>query len=149
MVWSVFPFPLAGKNCYRLAYRRVEKALQHAYTGRKLKKRTHRTTWIQRINAGVRQYDMQYGSFIHGMNVTGIELNRKMLSELAIYEPFTFEAIVDSVRQEAQVPTKTFPSYGLLQTTVTADIKPTNKRPMPAWNQAPILSNLGFQAKRQ
>jgi large subunit ribosomal protein L20 len=125
----------------------VEKALQHSYVGRKLKKREHRSTWIQRINAGTRQYDMPYGSFIHGLNATGIELNRKMLSQLAMYEPFSFKALVGAVRTEAAVPVKTYPTYGLLQSTVTNDYRPSTKKQLPAWNQTPIRSNLGFQPK--
>jgi large subunit ribosomal protein L20 len=139
--------PLPAKNCYRLAYRRVEKALQHSYIGRKQKKREHRSTWIQRINAGVRQYDMSYGNFIHGLNQTGIQLNRKMLSQLAIFEPFSFKAIVGTVRAEAKIPVKTYNTYGLLQSSVAVNFKPSSKKQLPAWNQTPILSNLGWQAK--
>lgn len=133
-----------------MVYRRVEKALQHSYIGRKQKKRNHRSTWIQRINAATREYDMQYSQFIHGLNVTGIELNRKMLSLIAVNEPFSFKSIVDTVRSDSGVaPAKSYPRYGLLQSTVTNDSKPSNKRPLPKWNTAPIRSNLGFQPQMQ
>merc|ERR1711998_300063 len=76
-----------SKNCFRLARNRVEKALQYQYRDRRQKKRDVRGVWIQRINAAVRDHDMTYSQFIHGLGQANITLNRKMLMELAIYEP--------------------------------------------------------------
>jgi large subunit ribosomal protein L20 len=86
-----------AKNCYRIARPRVMKALQHAYKGRKLKKRQARSLWIQRINAGVRSIDhgASYSWFINGMRRGDMELNRKVLSELAITEPFSFRSVYE------------------------------------------------------
>jgi large subunit ribosomal protein L20 len=87
-----------SKNCYRIALERVEKALQYAYRDRRNKKRTFRALWIQRINAGVREHGMTYSQFINGINKAGIEIDRKVLSDLAIREPAAFKAIVDQAQ---------------------------------------------------
>lgn len=93
-----------SKNCFTIAIRRVHKAWQYAYRDRRTKKRIWRTLWIQRIQAGVRQYKMSYSRFIHNLYFYNqIGLNRKVLSELAAMEPFAFKAIVDVVQlQQAQ-----------------------------------------------
>lgn len=83
-----------SKNCYRSAIQRVEKGLQYAYRDRKAKKRNFRALWIQRINAAVRQHDMVYSQFINGLNLAGIELDRKVLSEMAIHQPDSFASVV-------------------------------------------------------
>ena len=77
---------------------RTEKAMQYQYRDRKNKKREFRALWIQRINAAVREYGLRYSTFINGMNLAGIELDRKVLSELAISEPETFKAIVEKAQ---------------------------------------------------
>mmetsp|Transcript_22276 Transcript_22276/g.46285 ORF Transcript_22276/g.46285 Transcript_22276/m.46285 type:complete len:124 (+) Transcript_22276:49-420(+) len=87
-----------AKNCIKIAGPRVEKALQHAYVGRKLKKRQWRSLWITRINAATKEHMMSYSRFMHGLSVQNINLNRKALSELAMTEPFSFKALVDQVR---------------------------------------------------
>lgn len=135
-----------ANNCYRIAYRRVEKALQYSYVGRKLKKRSYRSQWIAQINAGARQYDVTYGNMIHGLNVTGIELNRKMLSQLAIYEPFSFQSIIRCLKDSSAVPTSHYSSYGLLQSATTTNFKPASRQPVAHWNQLPIISNLYYQS---
>lgn len=84
-----------NKNCFRVAVEKVEKGLQYAYRDRRNKKRTFRALWIQRINAGVRQHDMVYSQFICGLHAAGIEMDRKVLSELAISQPEAFKVIVD------------------------------------------------------
>lgn len=86
-----------AKNCIRIARERVEKSLQYAYRDRKNKKREMRRLWITRINAGSRQYGMRYSDFIHGLQDENIQLNRKMLSELAVNEPYSFKALVNQV----------------------------------------------------
>jgi large subunit ribosomal protein L20 len=84
-----------SKNCFRIAVQKVEKGLQYAYRDRRNKKRNFRSLWIQRINAGVREHDMVYSQFINGLLKSGIEVDRKVLSDLAIHEPAAFKALVD------------------------------------------------------
>jgi large subunit ribosomal protein L20 len=86
------------KNTIRVAKQAVEKAGQYAFRDRKNKKRTFRALWIQRINAGVRQFGLTYSRFIAGLEKAGIEIDRKVLSDLAIREPVAFEAIVTKVK---------------------------------------------------
>lgn len=106
-----------AKNCYRIARMRGEKSLLHSYIGRKLKKRDARSSWIQHINASVRQYHIQYGTFVNGLVHHRVQstINRKMLSELAINEPFSFKAIVDTVKTHAEVADKYYHNNGLVQ----------------------------------
>lgn len=82
------------KNCFRTAVQAVEKAGQYAYRDRRVKKRDFRALWIQRINAGVRQHGLTYSQLIHGLKLCAIELDRKVLSDLAIRNPAEFEALV-------------------------------------------------------
>lgn len=84
-----------SKNCYRIALRRVEKALQYAYRDRRTRKRDFRALWIQRINAGVREHGLTYSKFINGLNIAGIEVNRKILADIAVKEPGAFKTLVD------------------------------------------------------
>ncbi|MFY8137325.1 MAG: 50S ribosomal protein L20 [Flavobacteriales bacterium] len=86
------------KNVYTVAKNSVEKALSYAYVGRKLKKRDFRALWIQRINAGVRQHDMSYSAFMGKLHKSGVELNRKVLADLAMNHPEAFKAVVDKVK---------------------------------------------------
>jgi large subunit ribosomal protein L20 len=83
------------KNTIRVAKQAVEKAGQYAYRDRKAKKRNFRSLWIQRINAATRQHGMTYGNFINGLNKAGVEVDRKVLSDLAISQPDAFKALVD------------------------------------------------------
>ncbi len=87
-----------SNNNYRLALLRVEKALQYAYRDRRNRKRDFRRLWIQRINAGARLYGLTYGRFIHGLKRAGIEIDRKMLADIAVRDPDVFKAIVDRVQ---------------------------------------------------
>ena len=82
------------KNTIRIAKQAVEKSLQYAYRDRKVRKRNFRALWIQRINAAVREHGLTYGRFIDGLNKAGIEIDRKVLSDLAIHEPQAFAALV-------------------------------------------------------
>ena len=86
------------KNVHTVAKNAVEKAMQYAYRDRKNKKRTFRALWIQRINAGTRQYGMSYSQFMGKVHANGIELNRKVLADLAMNNPKAFKAIVDKVK---------------------------------------------------
>jgi len=86
------------KNCFRTAVQAVEKAGQYAYRDRRNKKREFRALWIQRINAAARMHGMKYSTFMHGLTLTGIELDRKVLSDIAIRDEKGFEAIVKVVQ---------------------------------------------------
>jgi len=82
------------KNTIRIARQAVEKAGQYAYRDRKVKKRTFRGLWIQRINAAVRAEGLTYGRFMHGLKLAGIELDRKVLADIAMHEAEAFKAII-------------------------------------------------------
>ncbi len=82
------------KNTIRIAKQAVEKAMQYAYRDRKNRKRTFRALWIQRINAAVREHGLTYSRLIDGLAKAGVEVDRKVLSDIAIREPEAFAAIV-------------------------------------------------------
>jgi large subunit ribosomal protein L20 len=83
------------KNNITSANAAVDRSLQHNYIGRKLKKRNFRALWIQRINAACREHGLTYSRFISGLQKAGIDIDRKVLSDLAIHEPAAFKALVD------------------------------------------------------
>lgn len=83
-----------NKNCFRIAVQKVEKGLQYQYRDRRQRKREFRRLWIQRINAGARLFGLSYSQFMHGLALAGIELDRKVLAELAAREEKTFENLV-------------------------------------------------------
>jgi len=83
------------KNTIRVAKQAVEKAMQYAYRDRKRKKRTFRALWIQRINAAVREHGLTYGRFIDGLGKAGIEIDRKVLADLAVKDAAGFKALCD------------------------------------------------------
>lgn len=89
------------KNTITSANAAVDRSLQHAYIGRKEKKRNFRALWIQRINAACRLHGLTYSRFISGLARAGIELDRKVLSDLAVHEPEAFKALVDQVSASA------------------------------------------------
>ncbi len=84
-----------AKNCIRVAIEKVEKGRRYAYRDRRRKKRTFRSLWIQRINAGVREHGMVYSQFMNGLLKAGIEIDRKVLSDLATREPEAFKSLVE------------------------------------------------------
>ncbi|MBM3608550.1 MAG: 50S ribosomal protein L20 [Alphaproteobacteria bacterium] len=86
------------KNTIRTAKAAVDKAMQYSYRDRKNKKRTFRALWIQRLNAAVRECGITYSRFIDGLGKAGIELDRKVLSEMAIHEPAAFKAVVEKAK---------------------------------------------------
>ncbi len=88
----------ARKNVYTVAKNAVEKALQYAYRDRRNKKRAFRRLWIARINAAARQQGMPYSRFMHQLKVNDIELNRKVLADLAMNHPEAFKAVVEEVK---------------------------------------------------
>lgn len=87
------------KNCFRTAVQAVEKAGQYAYRDRRAKKRNFRALWIQRINAGARLHGLTYSQFMHGLKLCAIELDRKVLSDLAITSPGDFEKLAKQAQQ--------------------------------------------------
>lgn len=87
-----------SKSCYRIAVERVERALQYAYRDRRTKKRDFRALWIQRINAATREHGLTYSRFVNGLVKAGIEIDRKVLADLAVREPIAFKAIVDQAQ---------------------------------------------------
>src|SRR5213075_1986266 len=84
-----------GRNStvYRVAIEKVEKALRYAYRDRRNRKRDFRALWIQRINAGVREHGLTYSQFMHGIKLAGLDLDRKILSDIAIREPEAFRVL--------------------------------------------------------
>ena len=87
-----------GKNVWTVAKNKIEKGLQYAYRDRKVKKRDFRSLWIQRINAAARQEGMSYSVFMGKIHAKGIELNRKVLADLAMNNPAAFKAVTDSLK---------------------------------------------------
>ncbi|MCL2563913.1 MAG: 50S ribosomal protein L20 [Oscillospiraceae bacterium] len=83
---------------FKMANQQVMKSLRYAYIGRKLKKRDFRRLWITRISAACKQNNMNYSRFMHGLKKTGIEMNRKMLSEMAIHDPAAFTVLCDKAK---------------------------------------------------
>jgi large subunit ribosomal protein L20 len=86
------------KNTIRIARQAVEKAGQYAYRDRKVKKRTFRALWIQRINAAVRAEGLTYGQFMHALKLSNIDLDRKVLADMAMHEGAAFSALLAQVR---------------------------------------------------
>ena len=84
---------------FRIANEAVMKSLSYAYTGRRMKKRDFRSLWITRISAACKMNGMNYSTFMHGLKVAGIEINRKMLSELAISDPAAFTKLVEIAKK--------------------------------------------------
>jgi large subunit ribosomal protein L20 len=91
------------KNTIRVAKQAVEKALQYGYRDRKRKKRVFRALWIQRINAAARQYGLTYGRFIDGLNKAGVEIDRKVLADLAVKDTGAFQALVAQAQEAGKV----------------------------------------------
>ena len=87
-----------SKNCFRVAVQSVEKGLQYAYRDRKARKRDFRRLWIQRINAAAREHGLVYSQFMNGLAKAGVEVDRKVLAELAVSEPAAFKALVEQAQ---------------------------------------------------
>jgi large subunit ribosomal protein L20 len=92
------------KNTIRVAKQAVEKAQQYQFRDRKRRKRSFRALWIQRINAAVREHGMTYGVFIHGLTKLGVEVDRKMLADIAVKDPAAFKALVAQSQAAAGNP---------------------------------------------
>ena len=98
------------KNTIRTAKAAVDKSLQYAYRDRKNRKRNFRALWVQRINAAVREHGLTYGRFIDGLNKAGIEIDRKVLSDMAIHEPQAFAALVAKAKVSLEYLKNTTPN---------------------------------------
>ena len=90
----------AKSRLFKMANQQMMKSLRYAYIGRKLKKRDFRRLWITRISAACKLNDLNYSRFMHGLKLAGIEMNRKMLSELAIHDPAAFTTLCDRAKAE-------------------------------------------------
>jgi large subunit ribosomal protein L20 len=88
----------ARKNVFTIAKNILEKGLTYAYRDRKTKKRNFRALWVQRINAGVRAHGLSYSQFMGKIHANNVQLNRKVLADLAMNHPAAFKAVVDSVK---------------------------------------------------
>ena len=91
-----------SSKAYRVALEKVEKALRYAYCDRRNKKRDFRGLWIQRINAGAREHGLTYSRLMNGIKKAGIEIDRKVLSDLAAREPDSFKALVEKAKSALQ-----------------------------------------------
>ncbi len=90
------------KNCFRIATQAVDKARQYAYRDRRVKKREFRALWIARINAAARLNDMSYSVFMHGLSKAGIELDRKVLADIAVTDAAAFSKLAEAARAQIQ-----------------------------------------------
>ena len=91
-----------AKAAFRVGIEKVEKGLQYAYRDRRNRKRDFRGLWIQRINAAARLHGLTYGRFIDGLNKAGIELDRKVLADIAVSEPATFQSLAEAATAAAK-----------------------------------------------
>tara|TARA_B100001173_G_C15556919_1_gene366298 strand:+ start:113 stop:469 length:357 start_codon:yes stop_codon:yes gene_type:complete len=89
----------ARRRLYGVALQAVEKASAYAYRDRKVKKRNFRGLWIQRINACTREFGITYSKFINGLKLEGIEMDRKMLADIAVNEPNSFKSLIEKVKK--------------------------------------------------
>ncbi|MDX8402274.1 MAG: 50S ribosomal protein L20 [Mariprofundaceae bacterium] len=90
------------KNCFRIATQAVDKARQYAYRDRKVKKREFRRLWITRINAAARQHGLSYSRFMNGLSTAGIELDRKVLADIAVRDADAFAKLAEAARAQIQ-----------------------------------------------
>lgn len=88
-----------AKNCFRTAIQRVEKGMQYAYRDRRARKRDFRKLWIQRINAAAREHGLVYSQFMNGIKLAGIEMDRKVLADIAVHDAEGFAGIAGEVKK--------------------------------------------------
>ena len=98
------------KNTIRIARQAVERSMQYATRDRRTRKRNFRALWIQRINAAAREHGLTYGRFIDGLNKAGIEIDRKVLADMAVHEPTAFEALVGKAKTALEYLKDTTPN---------------------------------------
>ena len=99
------------KNVWTVAKNAVEKGLLYAYRDRKVKKREFRALWIQRINAGAREHGLSYSQLMGGLKKAGIELNRKVLADLALNHPEAFKGIVEKAKSASTLRLSSMPAF--------------------------------------
>lgn len=87
-----------SKDAFRIAIEKVEKGLQYAYRDRRVKKRNFRALWVQRINAGARELGLTYSTLIAGLKDAGVELDRKVLADIAVRDPEAFKTLAETAR---------------------------------------------------
>src|ERR671939_1125618 len=118
------------KSSYKRAKEQVWKSGVYAYVGRKQRKRDFRSLWIQRINAGVREHGLSYSQFIHGLRVAGMDLDRKILADLAATEPAAFAAVVSQAKNalNGDPIQKRIKSYRLRQQPVEQSTEPEGEK---------------------
>ena len=104
-----------SKNCMRTMAPRVEKSLQYAYRDRQVRPRLLRKGWIMSINAAVREHSINYSWFVNGLTNSNIDLNRKILTNLAINEPYSFKAVVDEIKIQGKLVEKPKPQIDFLE----------------------------------
>lgn len=92
-----------SSTCFRPAIERLEKSWQYAYRDRRVNKREFRSLWIQRINAAVREFGMKYSTFINGLNVANVSVDRKILAKLAVENPSVFKELVEKAKLSLQI----------------------------------------------
>ena len=110
-----------ASNCYKIAVRAVEKGLQHAYRGRKIKKRVARQEWITQVNAGSREHGLGYSQLMRGMVLSRIGIDRKMLAVLAQTEPYSFRAIIEECKTSLKSAVLKGPVRGEIPPSMVAD----------------------------
>lgn len=93
-----------AKNCHKVAIQKVEKSLQYAYRGRRIRPRIRRREWITTVGAAARDHNLRYGQFAHALAWSNIKLDRKILADLAVNEPFTFKVVADELRLQMGIP---------------------------------------------
>jgi len=118
-----------SKNCYRIATGAVRRALRHSHRDRKDKQSNWRRLHITQVNAGCGEYGMSYSRMMGGLKKEQIDLNRKMLAELAQYEPLSFASIMHHVKHAQNIPPKKHPNLGLLQTEFVTNINQPDWHP--------------------
>lgn len=90
---------LAKSKLYRIAKQQVERSLKFAFRDRRRRKRDFRRLWIVRINAAARRHELSYSALMHGLKVAGVQIDRKMLAEIAVHDPDSFAKVVEAARQ--------------------------------------------------
>ena len=95
-----------AKNCLKVAIQKVEKSLQYAYIGRRQRPRIRRREWVTTVGAAARDHGLRYAQFAHALTWSNIRLDRKVLADLAINEPFTFKAVADELRMQIGIPVR-------------------------------------------
>lgn len=116
---------------YRYAKEAVDRSQKFAYVGRKLKKRDFRSLWIIRISAGARQAGLSYSRLMHGLKAAGVEINRKMLAEMAVHDPDAFRQVAGQAQTALGLPV-TAPPQPAAEAKPAAKSKPKEKKPVAA-----------------